>query len=375
MKVAVAGGGIFGVTAAIHAARAGHGVHLYEASDMLLSAASGINQYRLHAGYHYPRSPETAAACRQSLVSFTEEYGKAVVSGERHLYAVAREGRRTSPEQYLAFCDRLGLPYKVVMWDGRPVADGWPGMRAVDPVFSDETVELAIEAEEARYDPGTLRNLASSKLRESGHHNVYLGTKLPKDAMDRYDKVIVATYAATNLTLARLGRWVKRRKYQFEVCEKPVVRMPSQFRGLGAVVMDGPFGSIDPFGGSDLHVLGHVVHAVHHTNIGFEPEIPYALSRDINAFTASPAATRHRDFIRDGARFVPQLREAEWSGSMFVVRAVLPGVDATDERPTLVETVDAEDRIIRIFSGKVSTCVEAAKQAVALLGDEQRQAA
>jgi thioredoxin reductase len=49
-NIAVVGGGIFGVTAAVRFARAGYCVQLFEKAPTLLSAASAINQFRLHRG-------------------------------------------------------------------------------------------------------------------------------------------------------------------------------------------------------------------------------------------------------------------------------------------------------------------------------------
>jgi hypothetical protein len=54
---------------------------------------------------------------------------------------------------------------------------------------------------------------------------------------------------------------------------------------------------------------------------------------------------------------------------MFTVRAVLAGQEATDARPTLVGQVD--DKVIRIFSGKLGTAVAAAREAAAMLADER----
>ena len=83
-RVAVIGGGIFGSTAAIYAARCGHEVHLFEKTSQLLQAASRINQYRLHSGYHYPRSPETADACIHGQSLFRAEYADALTGHVRH---------------------------------------------------------------------------------------------------------------------------------------------------------------------------------------------------------------------------------------------------------------------------------------------------
>jgi len=113
VKVAVIGGGIFGCTAAIHLKREGHEVDLYETKNSILRCASTCNQYRLHRGYHYPRSPETIRECRGSLNSFEEEFPEAVVHNGTHLYAIAREGSRVTPGEYLDALDNAGLEYTV----------------------------------------------------------------------------------------------------------------------------------------------------------------------------------------------------------------------------------------------------------------------
>ena len=68
-KIAVAGAGIYGATAAIRLAEHGHQVHLFDPLG-LLRAASAINQYRVHAGYHYPRSPETISEITDVCANF-----------------------------------------------------------------------------------------------------------------------------------------------------------------------------------------------------------------------------------------------------------------------------------------------------------------
>ena len=45
---------------------------------------------------------------------------------------------------------------------------------------------------------------------------------------------------------------------------------------------------------------------------------------------------------------------------MFTVRAVPPRVENTDARPTQVTKID--EKTISIFSGKITTCVEAANE-------------
>ena len=69
-EVLVVGGGIFGTTAATMLATSGYNVTLYEELGGIMKCASDINQYRLHKGYHYPRSKETAKECLDGMKSF-----------------------------------------------------------------------------------------------------------------------------------------------------------------------------------------------------------------------------------------------------------------------------------------------------------------
>ena len=52
---------------------------------------------------------------------------------------------------------------------------------------------------------------------------------------------------------------------------------------------------------------------------------------------------------------------------MFVLRVVLPYVEATDARPTQVTRID--ERTVSVFSGKVVTAVDAASEIVALVAN------
>ena len=346
-RIAVGGGGIFGATAAIYAARSGHDVHLFEQRDDLLQAASAINQYRLHRGYHYPRSVETARLCREAERSFLREYAGATIDGTTHFYGIAKAQSNVSYTDYLAFCSANSLEY-------RPVTV---------PDFIDPAAADAIEVRETSFDPDILRTLVKTKLYESGV-NVHLGVRYCGQMENEFDRTIVAAYASMNSLLAELGQPAE--TYQFEVCEKPVVTLPASFAMTDIVIMDGPFMSVGPMGRNGLYVLGHVVHAIHASNVGYRAEIPSGLGSYLNrGIVRSPAQTNFHRLIAAGKQFIPALEYAGHVGSMYTVRTVPPDRDDTDERPTIVEP--AGERIIKIFSGKIGNCVEAAMAATALI--------
>ena len=51
-------------------------VELFEKNNDILKAASGSNQYRVHRGYHYPRSKETVLEIMKSENSFKEIFSE-----------------------------------------------------------------------------------------------------------------------------------------------------------------------------------------------------------------------------------------------------------------------------------------------------------
>ena len=347
-RIAVVGGGIFGATAAIELAERGHRVELFERSDDLLSSASGINQYRLHRGYHYPRSRETAMDCRNSEPEFRAAFPEAVADGGDHFYAIAARDTLTSGPDYLEFCRALELDFEIEH----------------APVLRRDAVSLSVRVRETMFDPGTLRRLVWERLRQAGVA-VSLNTEIEAPDLDDYDHVVIATYANVNRLLPEEAT---RRAYQFEVCEKPVVRLPDRYAGQSVVVMDGPFMCFDPIGSSDLFVLGNVVHAIHHVSIGRVPDVPPEyrglLDRGI---IESPPITNIERFIAAGSEMFEDFDRMEHVGSMFTIRAVLPGVDVTDARPTLVREID--ERTISVFSGKIDTCLRAANEVARLIDD------
>jgi glycine/D-amino acid oxidase-like deaminating enzyme len=345
-QVAVVGGGIFGATAAIELASGGHRVALFEAGTDVLGAASGINQYRLHRGYHYPRSFSTATASRDAERSFRARYGGAVLNGIEHVYGIAGRDSLTSAEAFLAFLEAVELEHRIV-----------------EPPYV-QGVEIAVAVDESLFDPDALRALVWEQLRDAAV-DVRLGERVALPELEAYEVVVVAAYASMNDLLARTA---VERDYQFEVVEKVVVRPPAALADRSIVILDGPFTCIDPFGRTGLSVMGHVVHAIHHTSVGRLPEIPPELAPLLNrGVIERPPLTSFPRLREAAAEFFPDAPELEHVGSMFTIRTVLPGLDATDERPTLVTAVD--ERLVTVFSGKIGTCVRAAEEVAGIVAE------
>lgn len=343
MRVAIVGGGLFGCTAALVASRAGHDVHLFErAGDVMLGATAGTYS-RLHRGYHYPRSPETGLESRLAERSFRAEYGASVIDGGRQTYIVAPGGHVT-PAQYGAFLDASDLRFT----------------EEPDGVF---------EVVEPRIDLSVLTALVRQKIKSSSV-SLHLGASPdPARLRNDYDQIVVAAYSGINRVLENLG--CQKRPYKFQVVERPVALLPETMRGRSIVVVDGPFGCLDPLDASPLHVLGHVKHTVHAENTGNHLVIPESLAPLIGAGLLRDCPTKINEVVHGLAEFVPDVAKMVYAGSSFVVRAVLANVESTDERPTQVYRVD--DQVISVFSGKLGTAVTAARSVSDLLERHARR--
>jgi len=342
-KALVVGGGIFGSTAAVSLANNGYDVEIHEKQSDIMMCASNINQYRLHKGYHYPRSSDTALECNKGLKTFKRKYEQSVLNGSiEHYYCIASEDSLISSEEYLEFLDEHRLNYKIV--------------------DSIKNTDLTVKVEEELFDSQVLRQSVKKKL-FANNINIKINHESDKKSFNLYDVIVFATYSNINQYLN------KKINYQFEVCEKPVVKLSDRYKNKSIVVMDGPFMCLDPYGTTDYHVLGNVVHAIHETNIGTAPIIKNKkLSNYINkGIIYQPDITNIDKFIETGEKFFDDFSNLEHIGSMFTVRAVLKDREHDDARPTLVEKHG--DNMFTLFSGKIDTCVDASNELIKMIGD------
>jgi len=341
MKIAVIGAGIFGITTALTLSK-NFQVDLYEQHDDILKSTSGINQFRVHRGYHYPRAPNTVDSLLRSENSFLREYKDAVINNVNHYYCISSRDSLTTSDEYLNFLKKFHLEFEITDLK----------------LLNKNSIDLCIKAKESIWDPVQLKQICTNRLKNSTV-NLHLNSKINNSIFSDYDYVIICTYANINSLLNDFPE--SKLNYQFEICEKPVVSLPTSFHKNSIVVMDGPFMSIDPFGKSGNFVLGNVVHAIHSTNIGFSPEIPEKFNGLLNnGIIKNPPISNFEQFVESATEFLPEMEYAVHLGSMFTVRTVLPHIDSTDERPTIVRQLS--DKVFTIFSGKVPTCVEAADE-------------
>ena len=332
-KIAVAGAGVYGSTIAIRLAERGHDVTLFDPLG-IAQAASATNQYRIHSGYHYPRSPETIQETLEARAEFQSTFARAVVKNSRHFYAIPHEGSLTPPDLFESVMSRFGIPFEHV----RPE---WMNFDFIDKCYT---------VDEHIYDPDILRDTLAARIREL--NIAFEHREFTREMRDGYDTVVWATYG-----LGPSRGIFKAAKYQ--VAEKILIELPPQLRGVSLVIVDGPFTAFDPYGSSARSLFGSAKNTNHWTTTSATEPIPEPFASRLNRPNWEPFEASRFDAMRkDSALGVPASIDAKYLGSRFTIR-VVENSPAEDRRTLYVQ--DGEPGEIHIFSGKVVSCVKAAR--------------
>lgn len=353
MKIGIIGAGIFGCTSALKLREKfpKSEITIFEKGTTILGGASGINQFRLHRGYHYPRSSEMI----QSTIEFESDFKNCIVQGSRY-YGIAHDNSLTSPIEYLDFLDDNDLKYEIIADEDLPL--------------NFERLGLLVKVEENSFDHAQLY-LELTKRLNSNSIKVLKNTIFKKKDLKKFDLVINATYANLNDILDEKDQV----EYQFELCEKPIVSVGKEWQNIGVVIMDGEFCCIDPLGFSKyFHVLGHVKEAIHDRQVGFKYKIPAGYSDILNIGACKSSLSRFpfmlnscKEFFKFNSKpIIPERGQnkliggVHYQGSMFTIRTVLKGRDHDDARPSYI--TKHSDSLYSIFSGKIGTSVQIANR-------------
>lgn len=374
-SVGIIGGGIFGLYAAVELLRKGYHVDLFEQSSELGISASKVNQARLHLGFHYPRSIDTAQACIDGFIKFQSRFPKAVNNKFRKYYAIAKNDSKVSADEYLEFCNKLGLEYRIVE----------PG----NDIVNSELVDLVIEVAETAFDWKIIVNTLEQQIIEL-NGNIYLNHKIIGGNVKKskkqlliensdheftkvYDVVVNATYANINNILHMFS--LPEEPLEFELCEMALVKVPEQYNNVGVTIMDGEFSSIMPFGLSGYHTISHVKYTPHFTS-KTSPKFSHYSSDDFGCYSnrsANPQLPKSNFYkMKDFAmNYIPYVSEVSLVEPMFTVKTILQNQESTDARPTMVINYESAIDFYTIFSGKVDTVIEMTNDLLNRIGDKR----
>jgi glycine/D-amino acid oxidase-like deaminating enzyme len=352
--VLIIGGGIFGLTTAIVLGEHGLKVTLVEKNKDIMQEASLVNQNRIHYGYHYPRSKGTVEEALIGLNTFKEFYGESIYDSFDKYYAIGKRGSHLNAEEFYTFCQNLGLSLK----------EAYPPEEILDPSM----VEACWLTPEPIFDYHKLKQMIIYRIAKNKNIRVVRNTQpisinhlngekeviLTNGYKVRCDAIISATYAGIADIVDLFNR--DKVKAKFQLCVMPILEMDSPPKPFGVTVMDGPFCSLMPKGFNKGHfILYHVTHSVIQEHIGYH-SVDWS---PIDGFI-------ELDIMEHSKDFYPILNKMKLRDSWITTRIVLPDQEMDDARPTLF--LDHGKDIYSIFSGKLTTCVDVANEALIKLG-------
>jgi hypothetical protein len=332
IKVAIAGAGVYGATTAIRLAERGYCVTLFDPLG-ILRAASAINQYRVHSGYHYPRSPETIEETQAARKEFIHVYAPAIVRNTQHYYAIPHEHSRTTPLEYESVMRDNGLSLQSC----RP---HWMNFKFINKCY---------KVEENIYDPDVLRELIQSRLTSVAVK--FERRTFPYELRSEFDFLIYATYG-----LGPSRRIFNFAKYQ--LAEKVLIQLPEFLRNIALVIVDGPFTAFDPYGSSGHSLFGSAKLTNHWTTDDPDEPLPHRHKDVLNGADFVPATdTRFEAMRAECSLAVPAASGAQYIGSRFTMRVV---EDSPLQDRRILYVQDGLPGEFHIFSGKVVSAVKAA---------------
>ena len=142
--------------------------------------------------------------------------------------------------------------------------------------------------------------------------------------------------------------------------------MPKKYRKKSYVIIDGKFVCLDPYLGTNYHLLSDVkyskIEVIKKNNPIFKSVKKKYLNDKINK---NIKISNFKKFIKHSSYYLPFLKDAKYVGSMFIVRALKINVEKTDERTGEIQKINK--RFISVFSGKWNTCVYVANKLNKLL--------
>lgn len=356
----VIGAGIFGLYAAMKLTqRKGSKIIVLERDPQPFARGSYINQARVHNGYHYPRSKETAKVASKYYDRFVQEFSFAINSSFTQIYAIASKHSRVTPEEFEQFCNEVHIPLSEV---------------EPDDYFRKGTIEAAYKTRETSFDYSKIRNFLLSKIEASNVHfhyssiitsishdeHVYRIT-LQNGKIFESPFVLNVSYSGVNQVMHSAGLQVFAIKY--ELCEMVLAKPSINLKSLGVTVMDGLFFSTMPFGGGQNHSLSSVRHTPHIVSYENLPSFACQRLRDdcsskslanCNTCAFKPISSWN-EMMGTFESFMKPEYSLTYSESLFSIKPILLSSESDDSRPTVIVESKKSPRFVSVLSGKIST--------------------
>ena len=210
-------------------------IEIYEKNSSLINEAGKNNQYRLHLGFHYPRSLETIKQTQEGSKIFIKEFRNFISKPKKNIYLIHKNSL-TSFKSYKNIFRRKKIFFKEI------------NLKNIDFLKNAHNYEGAINTNEKVI----LLDKLIPFLKKNIHKNCKINFKneikkidsKKSEIYDRYnqvkkfDLIINTTYTNPNLGAK------KKFKIKYEIAG--MVKIKNTLKNTAITIMDGQFISIYP---------------------------------------------------------------------------------------------------------------------------------
>ena len=229
----------------------GREVIIFEKNSKIMSGSSKNNHNRIHFGFHYPRSLETAQQSLEGYSIFFSIFKDCIFSDFKNYYLIEKKSK-VSSKQYEFFCKRLDVFYETGKY---PVID-----------INLETIENSFLTKEPIFDYNLIESFLLKKIEKYGIEIRYKTEISSLKQLENYENIINCTYSNIN-TINRLFN-IPLVKLKIQDVIVPIFEL--QEERIGLTIMDGDFCSILPKGNEkNIFLLYHVKYSVIKNTVGY----------------------------------------------------------------------------------------------------------
>jgi hypothetical protein len=353
-RIAIIGGGLFGITAYFFLRKKNYQCSLFEEKSSLIGGASTNNLNRVHLGYHYPRDRLTTKQCITGYNSFTKFYKKAIIKNFKNYYLIAKTSK-VNFKKYTNFCFKNNLPFKKIIPKNFPLIL--------------KNIEGGIEVREPIYDWKIIKEIIKNKINKIANKRIYLKEKIIKiekisnsykvisnKRKYNFDYIIDATYHGSNTLIKN---FIKPQKKLYQLTY--VLEFSSaQLKKVGIAIMDGKFFSFLPNGNSNKYIFYHVKYSLLKNKISREYNYKWK-----NIISKKKIDHINKKILLDIKKYLPNFN-IKPTGKFFISpRVLLNNVKRNDRRISYIKEISKN--YFQIFSAKVDHSVEIAKKLIKIL--------
>ena len=344
-KIAIIGGGLFGITTYIILKKNGCDCTLFEKKRDLLLGASTNNLNRVHFGYHYPRDDKTVKQSYKGYINFKKLFKEAIIKNFKNYYLIA-EKSKVNLKSYLKFCKRNKLEFDEITKNRIG--------------FTLNKIEGGIKVKEPIYDWNLIKKKTKIILKKLKKNKINLNEEvidIKKSAKFKlisnkknydFDIIIDASYEQSN-TLIKNFKNLSEKKYQLVVVFEFI---PKNFKKMGLALMDGNFFSFLPKGKENKHLLYHVKHSIIRESV--RKEYPKKWNKISNY--KSVIQKSKKLILRDFRNYFPDLQILITKNMYINPRVLLKNVEKNDRRISRINEITKN--YFQIFSAKVDHSVD-----------------